>query len=111
MLGNVFHITKERLSCQTKVTGDAVIDISAHERKKSTASAAVSKSSSVIVRKREDLQEAASKSQEKVEVKKEDDWYRHWDKPEGSDASKPPAKLGGGKRPKPFKTTSEDDKE
>jgi len=30
LLGNVFHITKERLSCQTKITGDVVIDISGH---------------------------------------------------------------------------------
>ena len=32
LLGNVFHITKERLSCQTKVTGDVTLDISAHEK-------------------------------------------------------------------------------
>lgn len=32
MLGNVFHITKERLSCQTKLLGDATIDISAHDQ-------------------------------------------------------------------------------
>jgi ferredoxin len=32
LLGNVFHITKERLSCQTKVSGDVTIDISAHEK-------------------------------------------------------------------------------
>src|SRR5205085_1439537 len=35
LLGNVFHITKERLSCQTKVTGDVTIDISAHEKNSS----------------------------------------------------------------------------
>src|SRR5690554_1080332 len=32
LLGNVFHITKERLSCQTRLTGDVTIDISAHEK-------------------------------------------------------------------------------
>jgi 2Fe-2S ferredoxin len=32
LLGNVFHITKERLSCQTKLMGDACIDISAHDK-------------------------------------------------------------------------------
>src|SRR6476620_3773409 len=32
LLGNVFHITRERLSCQTKVTGDVTLDISAHEK-------------------------------------------------------------------------------
>lgn len=32
LLGNVFHITKERLSCQTKVTGDVSIDVSGHDK-------------------------------------------------------------------------------
>ena len=30
LLGNVFHITQERLSCQLKISGDVEIDISAH---------------------------------------------------------------------------------
>jgi ferredoxin len=30
LLGNIFHLTKERLACQTKMTGDIVIDISEH---------------------------------------------------------------------------------
>lgn len=106
LLGNVYHITKERLSCQTKIFGDATIDISAHSKRKSSAS--VPKGPSVIVRKSTDVQETALKSQEKAEVKKEDDWYRHWDKADSKDASKPPAKLGGGKRPRPFKTNDED---
>ena len=28
LIGKVFHITKERLACQTKVTGDITIDLS-----------------------------------------------------------------------------------
>ena len=32
LLGNVFHITKERLSCQTKVLGDVTIDVSGHDK-------------------------------------------------------------------------------
>ncbi len=32
LLGNVFHITKERLSCQTKITGDITIDLSLHSK-------------------------------------------------------------------------------
>lgn len=31
LLGNVFFITKERLACQTKISGDIEIDISAHK--------------------------------------------------------------------------------
>jgi ferredoxin len=37
IIGNVFHITQERLSCQTTVMGDITVDISAHievEKKK-----------------------------------------------------------------------------
>ena len=30
LLGNVFHITKERLSCQTKVGGPITIDLREH---------------------------------------------------------------------------------
>ena len=108
LLGNVFHITKERLSCQTRLMGDVVIDISAHSKKSSRTTSAVPKGPKTMVRKASEVQETALKSQEKVEVKKEDDWYRHWDKPE-MDESKVPAKLGGGKRPRPFKT--DDDKE
>ena len=32
LLGNVFHITKERLSCQTRINGDITIDLSAHSK-------------------------------------------------------------------------------
>lgn len=108
LLGNVFHITKERLSCQTKIKGDVVVDISAHEKKKSSKAAGpVPKSPSVKVRKKEEVQETASKSQEKIEVKKEDDWYRHWDKKD--ELGKVPPKLGGGKRPRPFKHSEDKD--
>jgi len=31
LLGNVFHITKERLSCQTKISGPVTLDISMHD--------------------------------------------------------------------------------
>ena len=30
LLGNVFHLTKERLSCQVDILGDITVDISAH---------------------------------------------------------------------------------
>jgi len=33
LLGNVFHITKERLACQCFVNGEATIDISAHDKR------------------------------------------------------------------------------
>ena len=36
LLGNVFHITKERLSCQTKVKGSITIDLSSHNTEGNT---------------------------------------------------------------------------
>ncbi len=105
LLGNVFHITKERLSCQTKLTGDAVIDISAHEKTISLSKDApkvVSKNPSVVVRKKEEVQEKQLKSQEKEGAKQQDAWYRHWEKPNDKEASERPKHLGGNKRPKPF---------
>ena len=109
LLGNVFHITRERLSCQTQALGPVTIDISAHEKKKSLLKTdPVSKGTGILIKKREELQETEAKSQEKDAVKKEDDWYRHWDKEE-KDPAKLPPKLGGGKRPRPFHT--DDDKE
>lgn len=105
LLGNIFHITKERLACQTKLTGDAVIDISAHTESKATPKtqeAAVSKGPKTLIKKRETLQESALKSQEKDSAKKDGDWYRHWDSTEKKDHSRP-KNLGGNKRPKPFR--------
>ena len=32
LLGNVFFITKERLSCQTKISGDITIDVGGHDQ-------------------------------------------------------------------------------
>ena len=32
LLGNVFHITKERLACQVKVTGDVTLDLIGHDK-------------------------------------------------------------------------------
>lgn len=73
LLGNVFHITYERLSCQTYVNGPVTIDISAHEKKTT-----VPKSSKVVRRK---PQEQEQKEPSSVERK---------------------PKAGGFKRPKKF---------
>lgn len=102
LLGNVFHITKERLSCQTKVSGDVTLDITAHDKKASDKSAkpSVSKSTGVKLKKREDLERVAMESKEKNQEKPSDTWYRHWEK-EDEDSNKP-KRLGGNKRVKPF---------
>jgi ferredoxin len=102
LLGNVFHITKERLSCQTKLLGDVTLDISAHEKNTFTGKGekTVSKSTTTRLKKREDIEKEAIESKEKNQEKPSDTWYRHWEK-EGEDAQKP-KKLGGNKRVKPF---------
>jgi 2Fe-2S ferredoxin len=112
LLGNVFHITRERLSCQTKIKGPITLDISHHEKKKLVNAEGKKpdskkleesgpKKAQVIVRKREELQENALKSQEKNQEKPSADWYRHWEKKDPApSASK---QLGGNRRPKSFK--------
>lgn len=106
LLGNVFHITKERLSCQTKITGDVTLDITLHD--KSTSSSKIDgpgvvqgqKSTKTMLKKREDIEKSAMESKEKNREKPSDPWYRHWEK-EDEDSDKP-KKLGGNKRVKPF---------
>jgi 2Fe-2S ferredoxin len=106
LLGNVFHITKERLSCQTRVIGEVTLDISAHEKNTFTGKGEKlglpqgQKSTKTIVKKKEDIQKAVVESKEKNQEKSSGDWYRHWEK-EGQDPVKP-KKLGGNKRVKPF---------
>jgi ferredoxin len=106
LLGNVFHITKERLSCQTKVTGDVTLDISTHEKNAGAGKTEVSgqnrgqKSTKTMLKKRAGLEKEAMESKEKSQDKPSDTWYRHWEKEE--DAPNKPKKLGGNKRVKPF---------
>lgn len=114
LLGNVFHITKERLSCQTKVTGDVTIDISAHEKNSSSSkndTKTVSKSSQVLVRKREEIEKSVRLSEEKAQEKPADTWYKHWEKGTDTDPGAPntPKRLGGNKRVKPFRYNDKDE--
>lgn len=107
LLGNVFHITKERLSCQTKITGDVTIDVSAHEKNSFTGKGekpadSVSKSTQTLLKKKADIENEASQSKEKSGEKSSETWYRHWENKE-EDAPNKAKKLGGNRRPKPFK--------
>ena len=81
MLGNVFHLTGERMSCQAKVFGNVHVDVTSHMPKQE-------KKSKKIVRKQRTQVE-----EERAERKKELD-------------SKPP-KEGGFRRPKSFKYSDE----
>lgn len=108
LIGNVFHITKERLSCQTKLTGDVTVDISNHDLKKDQAktkakTASFSKSKrNVKVRSKEQVEEIKKEREEKWAEKQEqgDTWHKHWEK----DDSRGFKRMGGGKRPKEFRT-------
>lgn len=79
LIGNVFHITKERLACQTYLSGDVTIDISSHLEKKK-------KKVVTVRRSREEadqvLEERKAASKEKRDTK--------------------PKRLGGGKKAKAF---------
>ncbi|MGZ3857759.1 MAG: 2Fe-2S iron-sulfur cluster-binding protein, partial [Bacteriovorax sp.] len=94
LLGNVFHITKERLACQTCVTGgDITIDIANHDKasdedklKSKTSSFSKKKQLKTRVRKETDLEKLrADKEMERAEFdktqkQKSETWQKHWEK-------------------------------
>lgn len=125
MLGNVFHITKERLACQTTITGDITLDIAHHNKsqdqqklKKKTHSMGPKKKhnlrkKSVVEQIKEEREHniAQSKKDESPSPNPENPWFKHWEKKEGDATltSRVIKKLGGGKRPRPFNYDSEDE--
>jgi ferredoxin len=116
LLGNVFHITKERLSCQTKVTGDVTLDISSHEKttseakKKPFKANSGPKSTTTILKKKEEVEKSVRENEEKSGEKPSETWYRHWESTEADDPSKP-KRLGGNKKPKAFNFNNSNDSE
>ena len=118
LLGNVFHITKERLACQTCVTGgDITIDITKHDKasdeeklKGKTNNFSKKKQIKTLVRKEPDIEKIRTeKEAERAEFdiaqkQKNETWQKHWEK----DKSTAPKKLQGGKRPKFFDTDKVD---
>ncbi len=120
LLGNVFHITKERLACQTCVTGDVTIDITKHDKAtdedklKSKTSQFAKKKLPTKVRKDSDIQKIknereAERTLEAAEnLKKSETWKNHWEKSQTASESAAPKKLAGGKRPKFFDTDKVD---
>lgn len=118
LLGNVFHITKERLACQTMVCGDVTIDISKHDKatdeeklKNKTSAFSKKKQVQTMVRKESDIarirseQEADRQKLDSEQKQKNEEWQKHWEK-EGQQQG--PKKLHGGKRPKFFDTDKVD---
>lgn len=112
LLGNVFHITKERLACQTTISGDVTIDLSGHDKnademklrskthqrpfKKSTV---VRKKDTVEKIREERLKEKEKHEQEKKLGQEDQPWMRHWEK-----GTKNAKGQGGKQRPKMFRT-------
>lgn len=117
LLGNVFHITKERLACQTCLTGDVSIDISKHDKAQDEArlqnknTSFKKKKQHTKIRKEPDIQKirtdrASDRAKEETEnMAKAETWKKHWEKNQDSEA---PKKLAGGKRPKFFDTDKVD---
>lgn len=116
VLGNVFHITKERLACQTCITGDVTIDISKHDKASDEArlknkTSNFSKKKQTLVRKESDVQKIrAEKESERAKLdqeerEKKDTWQKHWEKESDANA---PKRLQGGRRPKFFDTDKVD---
>jgi len=118
LLGNVFHITKERLACQTMITGDVTIDIAKHDKatdeeklKSKTSAFSKKKTFKTKVRKESDIgkirdeREQEQQQFEREQKEKSDQWNKHWEKNKDSNA---PKKLAGGKRPKFFDTDKVD---
>ncbi len=80
LLGNIFHMTQERLSCQTTIVGDVTVDITNHMEKKATP----------VMTKRRTKDEA----EKIIEERKENSKNR-------------PERQGGFKKPKSFTSSSD----
>lgn len=86
LIGNVFHLTKERLSCQTRVHGSVTVDISHHldiNKGLKVPTVRRTRAEANIV-----LEDRKDKAREKKENKK--------------------PRIGGGRKPKPFNFNEED---
>ena len=117
LLGNVFHITKERLACQTKLTGDVTIDISKHDKLsdeaklKNKTSLYSKKKKPVKLRKETEIKTIRSeRAAERLDLDAQklqntETWKNHWEK---NQVDNVPKKLAGGKRPKFFDTDKVD---
>ncbi len=117
LLGNVFHLTKERLACQTYIEGDVSIDLSHHDYSKDSEKIKNKKpfKPKARVRKSTDVhkmyEERKSKSDEKSIQRDESEnaYFEHWKKEKSDDPMAKRKKLDGGNRPRPFLTPDRPD--
>ncbi|MBL7665704.1 MAG: (2Fe-2S)-binding protein [Bacteriovoracaceae bacterium] len=96
LLGNVFHITKERLSCQTTVNGDVIVDIARHLK-----NADQIKAEEMNNKKHKDQ---VLKVKKKDQVEKDRVQKEIQRQQERKESIEKKDKFAGLKRPKPFKT-------
>lgn len=119
LIGNVFHITKERLSCQLKAEGDFIVDLSGHDKdadaeklkakanrnapQKTSSAGDKPSQKNIRTRKKADVEAMYLERDEQRKEKEKDrnSWQNHWQKGQDSTKAK---KMGGSKRPKPFRT-------
>lgn len=115
LLGNVFHITKERLACQTLCTGDITLDLSHHDEsvdkeklRSKTSSQYKNFKGKTKTRKKEDVQAMYEERNQMREERQANDkkWFKHWEKEEGKSG-----KQGGFKKPQLFNTDIDYDDE
>jgi len=97
-LGNVFHITKERLACQLKINGDITIDIAHHDKDADQEKLRQKTSKNIKRRKKKDF-EAKPLPEEKPQ--EEPGWVKHWEK---DPTDKKMKRFGGGNKPHLFRT-------
>jgi len=105
-LGNVFHITKERLACQTKINGNITIDIAHHDKDADLERLRQKTSKNIKRRKKNEIKTEEPRTEVKPEV--EPEWVKHWDK---EPKDKKLKRLGGGKKPTTFRTDHLDEEE
>lgn len=107
LLGNVFHITKERLSCQITCKGNVTIDISKHDKSKDQTKTAnkkfvkkttIIKKKDEVVSERNQTQASGPTNSDKNDLKKDSHGHK-------------PKSMGGGRRPRAFNYSDTDNDE
>lgn len=111
LLGNTFHITKERLLCGTKIQGNVTVDVSHHDRLKDESSLSkkkgpVKKMAPNKLRSKNEVDKIKEERFQHKETKaiNEEKWVRYWEKDSAETQGK---KIGGNRRPKFFSTDEE----
>ncbi len=118
IIGNVAHITKERLACQTKIQNkvidDVIIDF---EEDTVFGSQPRAQNIKTQVRNKVDVKKIVDERNENKDIKqkerdsKDQQWFKHWERPKTDDDKnqKKSSGHGGKTRPKFFQIDSLDE--